>query len=392
MSHVIMIGCDLHDRSMLICYAVGTGKPKQKSFTNDVIGRSAMLEFLSDLQREHNANRIVFAYEASGQGFGLHDLLVDHDVDCQVLSPTLLPKTPRSKKQKTDARDARMLLDQVRAHVLAGNSLPTVWVPPQRLRDDRELVRCRLDLADQVTRIKHQIMSMLKRRGICKPAWYCGSSWSRRWIAWLRQVADKLDDVVKPVFDSLIQQFELLKAEKGRLEKEIRALARTSRYAAAFKELQKIDGVGLLTAMTFLTEMGDLTRFENRRQIGAYMGLCPSSFESGENDDRKGHITRQGPSRLRRVLCQAAWASLRSDSQESAVYYRIKGGKQGRSKKAIVALMRRLGIKMWHRALAAGVSEELHGRGGPNQAPLAGTALPRGVSVSTSHGPQQPGG
>ena len=55
-------------------------------------------------------------------------------------------------------------------------------------------------------------------------------------------------------------------------------------------ELRKLPGVGLLVAMTFLTEMGDLERFHNRREMAAYLGLCPSSFESGETNDRKGRI------------------------------------------------------------------------------------------------------
>ena len=93
--------------------------------------------------------------------------------------------------------------------------------------------------------------------------------------------------------------------------------------------------------------------------MAAYLGLCPSSFESGEASDRKGHITRQGPGRVRKVLCQASWAAVRLDPEMHERWERIKGGKSGRGKKAIVAVMRHLGIGMWHVALAAGVSSEL---------------------------------
>jgi transposase len=114
-----------------------------------------------------------------------------------------------------------------------------------------------------------------------------------------------------------------------------------------------------LTAMCFLTEMGDLTRFHNRRQVAAYLGLCPASFETGEASDRKGHITRQGPSRVRKVLCQAAWTGIRVDEATRTRWERIKRGSPRRGKKATVALMRTLGIQMWHRALYAGVAIEL---------------------------------
>lgn len=377
MSKIIMIGCDLHDRSMLTRFALGEAEPQQKSFRNDAEGREKMVTYFLEIARKRQVRQIMFVYEASGQGYGLCDLLEDYGIECHVLSPTLLPTTAKSKKQKTDAKDAQILLEALRAHVLAGNPLPVVWTPPKRLRDDRELVRRRIDAADDLTRVKLQILAMLKRRGIEKPRWY-NNGWSRRWVTWLRETAAALDAAVAPVLESLIDRFELYRDEMTKLERHIRQLAREPRYAASYEELRKIPGVGLLVAMTFLTEMGDLTRFENRRQVAAYLGLCPSSFESGQTNNRKGHITRQGPSRLRRMLCQAAWSSLGRDAEATAAYERIKGGMPQRNKKALVALMRRLGIKLWHRALEMGVSAELIGRGGPGRRKTSTQAQQRG--------------
>ena len=365
MSKVIMVGCDLHNRSMLIRFAVGKGEPEEASFSNDRLGRPALVERLKGAAKKHRSTRIVLVYEASGQGYGLSDFLHDQGIECHVLSPTQLPKTPKSAKQKTDSKDAQMLLEQVRGFVLGGNRLPVVWTPPQRLRDDRELVRARIDAADDTTRIKLQILAMLKRYDILQPAWYT-TKWSRKMVNWLRETAASMDAVVAPVLASLIDRYELYHAEQNKLDKSIKRLSETDRYRTACRELQKLSGVGVLTAMTFLTEMGDLTRFRNRREVAAYLGLCPSSFESGEANDRKGRITRQGPARLRKLLCQAAWVSIRCEAIR-ATYYRIRGGKTNRSKKALVALMRRLAITMWHRAAACGAVEELRGRGGPHE-------------------------
>jgi transposase len=112
-------------------------------------------------------------------------------------------------------------------------------------------------------------------------------------------------------------------------------------------------GGGVLTALVFFTEMGEPGRFANRRQIGAYLGLVPSSQESGEATDRKGHLTHQGSSRVRKVLCQATWARVRNDPQEKAAYERIKAKNPKHKKIAVVASMRRLAVRMWHRGLAA---------------------------------------
>jgi transposase len=360
MSQVTIVGCDLHDRSMLLRVALGSKEPHEKSFANDIDGRWVMIQHLTEFARKHGSERIVFVYEASGQGFGLYDLLQYHGIEAYVLAPAHLPKTAKGKKNKTDARDAQMLLEQARGYVLAGNQLPIVWTPPLRLRNDRELVRGRLEAAEAVTRIKLQIFSFLKRYGIVTPEWFRKSRvWSRRFVRWLKEQAERMDQVLNPVLLALVERFELMRGQVTTLDRHLRQLAKTDRYRVPVDSLLKIPGVGRLTALTFLTEMGDLTRFSNRRQVAAYLGLCPSSFETGLADDRKGHITRQGTGRVRKVLCQATWTGIRRDTATAEAWQRIRGDKPGRAKKAVVALMRILAITMWHRALDAGVSEEL---------------------------------
>jgi transposase len=366
MSKVIMAGCDLHDRSMLIRYAVDSAEPQQLTFKNDATDRKRMILRLKSLAKKSGVKRIVFAYEASGLGYGLADQLHEEGIECHILSPTQLPKTRKAAKAKTDAKDAQMLLEQLRGHILAGNKLPVVWTPPQRLREDRELIRARIDIADETTRIKNKLLCTIKRYGVVRPDWYT-PKWSKRFVRWLRQdVIATLDLAVGAVLEQLVDQYEHLIASQAKLNKAVKELSREKRYAAAFQKLRTVKGVGVLTAMSFLTEMGDLHRFANRRQVAAYLGLCPASYESGETNDRKGRITRQGPTRLRRVLCQAAWTSVIHCEQAQQDYQRIKQGQKKRNKKAIVALMRKLGIRMWHVALSAGVSSELEGRGGPS--------------------------
>lgn len=371
MSNIIMIGCDLHDRTMLLRYAVGTNEPQQLSYDNDASGRRRMIVQLKKLAEKNDCKRIIFVYEASGLGHGLSDQLHDEGIECYVLSPTHLPKTPKSARLKTDAKDAQMLLEQVRGFVLAGNDLPVVWTPPQRLRDDRELVRARVDVADELTRVKLKISTLCKCREI-PLAGPTKCRWTKAFVTWMREhVIPKLEFVVGVKLKLLLDRFEAYRKEQATLDKALTQLSREPRYKVACAELRKMHGVGLLVAMTFLTEMGDLNRFENRRQVAAYLGLCPSSNESGERNDRKGRITRQGPARLRKMLCQAAWVSIIRCDEAAVDYRRIKQNQKHRSKKALVAMMRKLGIKMWHRALACGVSCELQGRDRPRAKDLA---------------------
>jgi len=353
MCKVIMIGCDLHDATMVLKVADGPGASVRKGFAT--ANRTGLIGWLKEFAAARGAERIVFAYEASGQGFGLYDDLTDAGIECHVLAPTHLPHNVHSRKNKTDEKDAEMILDEVRAYVLAGRALPSVWVPDHQIRDDREVVRLRLAVAEQRTRIKNQIRNLAKRWQLAFPDWFTATGdWSKKSLQWLRDVAAGETGTVREgarvALGSLVEQYQSLSEQIKSLDKAIGQLSRIPRYARIFRKLKTLSGVGTLTAMVFLTEMGDLGRFANRRQLAAYLGLAPSAFESGTRDDRKGHITKQGPARVRHVLCQAAWAALRLSPEWRAKYDRIKRGSKSRGKIAIVAIMRQLGVAMWQTA------------------------------------------
>jgi transposase len=362
MSKVTMIGCDVHDASLVLKVAVGQEAAVKKMFAGSEVAE--MIQWLKEFAQRHEAPRIVLVYEASSRGFGLYDQLRDAGIECHVLAPTHLPHTAHRRKNKTDDKDAEMLLDEVRAYVLAGRKLPDVWVPDLRTRDDREAVRMRLQFGEQRTAVKNQIRQLAKRNSLAFPVWFTNSGeWSRRSLQWLREMAEGttgcLAEGARTALSSLIDVYAALSCELKELDRAILRLARSQRYAQAFRQLKLMPGVGTLTAMVFLTELGDLARFANRRQLAAYLGLAPAAYESGTQDDRKGHITRQGSARVRHVLCQAAWAAVRCCEKSKAAYEKIRRGTSKRTKIAIVALMRRLAIAMWHTALSTEVTKLL---------------------------------
>lgn len=355
MSKVIMVGCDLHEKNMLNMTAVDRNKPIKRSWHNTAVGRQDMIKALACQARREGAGRIVFVYEASCLGFGLYDQLTEAGIECHVLAPSLIARSVKQKRNKTDEKDAIGLLELARGHVLAGNALPSIWVPDSRRRDDRELIRRRLEIAQQAAATKTRIQMLLKRNGLSKPA-DCGDNWTlshRLWIGGLIEAPEILFWGARSVLGSLLRQLESLESEIRYLDKAMEALSATERYAPMVQALVARKGVGLLTAMVFLTELGDLKRFSNRRQVAAYLGLAPSAHESGQASDRKGRITRQGPSRVRKVLCQAVWSMIRCDPAVREAYGRIVVKNPKAKKKAAVAMMRRLAIWMWHQGLQA---------------------------------------
>lgn len=351
MANCMMIGCDLHDKSMLLKGAVDRDNPWLKTWGTSIGARRRMVADLHRRAAKAGASRIIFAYEACGFGFLLYDELVAAGIECYIVAPSKMPRSVHSRKRKTDERDAQAILDALRSFILAGVALPAIWIPPMQTRDDRELVRRRLSVAEDASAAKTRVRWLLKQHGIeGAPA----EPWTEEYWIWLDSlIAGPLTGGAGASLSSLMRQLKWLQGERALLDDQVIALSQTDRYSAQASALCRRQGVGVLTAMVFLTELGDLHRFSNRREVGSFLGLTPACHESGENSDHKGHITHQGPARVRKVLCQAVWSRLRVEPSERESYDRLVARNPRNKKVAVVARMRVLAILMWHDGLAA---------------------------------------
>ena len=348
MSKAIICGTDMHDNSLVCRVAVGKEEAKTKRYGNTDSGRKHLFGDLKGMSMKHGGGRIIVAYEASTHGFCLYDDCRDVGIECYILAPTKMRKSKKEQKKKTDESDAQLILETIKGHILAGNELPSIWIPDDKTRADRETVRARLDLGTKLTTVKTQVQTLLKAHRMKKPA-DVNKAWTKPYRKWLMSLS-----MDWPALATLVRQIENLEREIMILDLDIKKLSEIERYAIPSKALvENIKGVGLLTAMVYLTEMGDLSRFSSRQKTGAFLGLAPSSHESGEADDRKGHITREGSFRVRRVLCQATWSHVTHGGVETQLYNRIVKRNPKHKKIAVVAVMRRLGIRMWHIGLNA---------------------------------------
>jgi len=189
---------------------------------------------------------------------------------------------------------------------------------------------------------------MLLKRTRAKRPPEC-KNWTLAYRAWLKMV--ELPSGTRTALDSLLRQlhhFGRGVGSDGRGDRNVVANASLPETGGGVAECERHRCSG---SHSLSDEMGDLSRFANRRKVGAYLGLAPACYESGERSDRKGHITREGPSRLRKILCQAVWSRVRCDKQEQVAYDRIVSRNPKHKKIAVVACMRRLGVLLWHKGL-----------------------------------------
>lgn len=349
MKNYIFVGCDCHDKTLVLKVALNREAAETKRFGARGAGRQKLIEYLRCRAKQADGAKVVVAYEASGNGFILCDELTRAGFICHVLAPSKIERSSNQKRNKNDDRDADRLLDIVKGHYLAATRMPAVWIPDKKTRDDRETVRARQDASDKQAAIKTQIQMLLKRQGLEKPEG-TGQGWTKAYGRWLQALSrsDWSGLGMRTALSSLLRQLEFLEEEIKQLDQAMQELAESEERKPIVDALLKEKGVGLTTALKYVTDLGDLNRFRRGRQVGAFFGLVPCSHESGQTNDRKGHITRQGSPSARKMLCQAAWSRVQWDPQEREVYRRLVTKNPKRKKIALVACMRRLAVHLWH--------------------------------------------
>jgi transposase len=272
---------------------------------------------------------ITVAYEAGCCGFGLYDLLDGDSVACCVVAPSLIAVAP-GKRVKVDRIDSRRL-----AQDLADRRLQPVFVLDPEQRAHRDLVRTRDQIAAHKRDLMRQIKAKLLFHGISGPS---ARAWSAKYRLGLRGIEYPFP-ALKTSILALLDLLETLMSRVRSLDREIRELAQTERYRSNVAILKSVPGIGPLTAMIILTELGDISRFPSHDDLSGFLGLVPSEFTTGFTQHR-GHITQAGNTRVRKALVESAWTLIRYDAGLRRKFTEICA--RVGSKKAIVAIARSL--------------------------------------------------
>jgi transposase len=282
-----------------------------------------------------NSSSVRFVYEAGFSGFYLYRQLTKAGYDCMITPPNRVPSL--SDKVKTDKRDALKL-----AQMYAAGLLKEVFVPPLSVESDRQVLRLRNNYQKKITRVKIQINSHLYLNG---HFWSkeMGNRWTKKYIAWLEGLEFQ-EPYLRFILEEYLTEYHFYRRQIAELTRHIREISRKDTYRVHFKRLVACKGIGLITAMTFLLELWDLTRFSSAGEFSSYLGLTPSQHSSGQHV-RLGHITREGNAHIRRVLVESAWTVIRHDPFLKEKYDRIRA-KGTNGKKAIVAVARSLAIRL----------------------------------------------
>jgi len=258
-------------------------------------------------------------YEASYVGYSIYRSLTIVGFHCQIAAPSLIP-SQAGVRQKTDKLDSRKL-----AEYYAKGLLTFIYIPNEEDEAVRDMLRSKLFLTEQQTMIKNHINGLCRRLGLnYKQQTEKKSRWTRHHLEWLYSKTNKLKQhSAKFTFQILLKQFEDVNKNIELFDLEIENQAEAPRFAKKVKVLAAFKGVKSTTALTLITELGDIRRFDHPKRVTSYAGFDIVEYSLGGKQKRFS-ISKLGNSNIRKAAVDAVKFAIRSPNLGTAVRERRK--------------------------------------------------------------------
>jgi transposase len=300
------------------------------------------LQHLQALVHEYQERgcEVHVVYEACGFGYEIAWWLEEQKARVIVVPPSTIERAPGAQV-KTDGLDAGSL-----ALKYEQGSLKAIYIPSREQHELRQLSRTYGQVLKDRRRQQVRLRMLLQEHGYTPPLRGTGWCALERWLT-----AQQLPAPLAVCVEQLVALRTAASTSARQLATALRAVARLPHYAPVVKALAQQSGVGPFTAVRFVLEIGKIHRFPTADSLPNYLGLTPREYSSGELVHR-GPVRKCGPGALRAWLVQCAWVAVhrRTDQALADCFDRLEV-RVGR-KKAIVAVARKLALRLRARWLA----------------------------------------
>jgi len=319
---VIHVGLDLHHRNSYVRAVTDKDEwiPGRRVYHDEI---ETLWQYLGQFGDERK--RVVF--EATANARWMYRLLAqDPTVEPVAVTPHKV-RIIAETIAKTDKIDARVL-----AFLSQKDALPRAWLPDPDVEELRELTRYRASLVRLRTMAKNRVNGALVRQGLLRPYGDIFGPQGRRWLAEATLPAPMRLQVDHWL--ELIEEYgDKLRRVESRLYDE---LGKSRRWAEDIGLLLTMPGVGKLTAVTILAELGDYRRFKGRASVACYAGLVVRSKRSDESV-HYGRLTKRGPTALRTILVEVSIQAARRSPRYARLYQKLRAQNRPNAGKAAVA-------------------------------------------------------
>jgi transposase len=324
------VGLDVHKKSWHV--TILTDGLELKCFTQP----PSALTLAQYLISNYPGGNYFSAYEAGFCGYTTHRLLNQLGIKNIVVNPADIPRMNKELVYQTDRSDSRSLARELRNKQLQG-----IYVFDPCNEEFRALFRYRLTVAKNIRQSCNRIKAFLAYRSIEVPAQLDNANWSNNFLLWLDQLS--FDFIpAKNILTQLVNHYRYLHQERLLVEGQLRKYAK-EKDDKLYHVLCSVPGIGPITAVGFMTEIGDINRFSGIKQFASYLGLIPKISQSGEKENI-GNLTYRHNAYLRPLIIEAAWQSIRSDPAMLAYYKHVCS--KTISKKAIIKVARKLASRI----------------------------------------------
>jgi transposase len=368
--NITWVGMDAHKQAINVAVlSAREARPQEWIVENTP---AAIRRLVRTLLREAAGGEVRCCYEAGPCGYALQrQIEAEGALRCAVIAPALIPRKP-GERIKTDRRDARKLVELLRAGLLTEVHAPT---PEQEAV--RDLCRAREDAQQDLLRCRHRLVKLLLRRGVVYRAGK--KAWTQAHRQWLRALAfEQAHD--QAVLDDYRLAIEQVEERLQTLEHHMLAAAQSDGVAKPVGGLRCFRGIDTVTALSLVAELHDIERFASPRELMAYVGLVPSEHSSGQRI-RRGGITKAGNTHVRRLLIEASW-HYRHPPRLGAALKQRRAGQPA----TVIAIADKAQQRLYRRQrhLAA------HGKSPTTAVVAAARELSGFIWAALSHPPQQP--
>ena len=334
----LYIGLDIHKRSWRVHTSTDLFDGKTMSCPPSAFS-------LKDYVTKHfPRHEVCIAYEAGCFGYAAHRAFTSYGWCSLVVNPADISKTGKSQYQKTDTLDARLICRELKDGRLESITVPSV---------EREQLRClfrrRVALVKDFRAIKSRIKMQLLYLGVEIPEVFDKQAkWSKAFLQWLGSQSCTYDTATATI-QSELGQYDFIDFQIKQLSNQLRAYCR-KHHKEDYYLLRSVPGIGKIVACGIISEMGDLRRFKNFKELSSYVGLCPGIHQSGDNYRSTG-LSMRGNRLMRSYFVEASWIALRCDPILQS-YWRTHQGKE--PKKILIKVARKL-LSRTHAVIKTGI-------------------------------------
>jgi transposase len=300
------ISIDIGKKNCVACISNNEGMIIEETRYSNTL--SEAYDFAQHIDQKYtNKNCIAVVESTANMWIKTYKALEQAGIKTKLANP-LKTRAIAEARIKTDKLDARIL-----CHLLRSNLIPESYVAPDSIREDRFILRLRINLVQDRTRVVNRVHSLLdKYDASCDYSHLSG----KKGLNWLKSLKLGGNDQVQ--LNNYINNIEFLNNEIIQIDKKVSSQAVKNE---SVRILMSITGIDYFSAMLIMSEIGDITRFSHPSKLVSWSGLCPTIHQSG-NSLYMGRM-KDGNKKIRWIMIQAANTAVRTDDRMKKHYAKI---------------------------------------------------------------------